>query len=304
LEVNILPENPFEAEGKWYKGNLHTHTTNSDGAWSPDRVVAEYRAKDYDFLFITDHEKVTDVSDLSGDGFLTLNGEEIGAGRSEVGHSYHLVALNLKQAVSGRDAPTVQGVIDLVRSKGGEVVIAHPYWSGLTINDVIGLERYVGIEIFNTTCFNSIAKGHSVVHWDDLLARGKQVWGFAVDDAHQHFSDHRPIDICGAWIMAKLQDLTEAEVMHAIKSGRFYSSNGPSIHDISIRDGKISVSTSEVKVINFIANVSSGESFTAMGNGLLTGAEYRIRGGERYIRVECFDKDGKTAWSNPVVFNE
>ena len=299
----MLPENPFEVEGKWYKGNLHTHTTNSDGDWSPDQVVAEYKANGYNFVFITDHGKVTDVSGLSTDGILILNGEELGAGRADLGQPYHLVALNLKEAVSSQDTPTAQGIIDLVRSKGGEVIIGHPYWSGLTINDVINLKGYIGIEIFNTTCFNSIAKGHSTVHWDDLLARGKRVWGFAVDDTHQHFNDHRPIDICCAWIMARLPELTEAEVMLAMKSGRFYSSNGPSIHDISVKDGRISVSTSEVKVINFVANVSSGESFTAMGNGSLTGAEYRIRGSERYIRVECFDKDGRTAWSNPVLLN-
>lgn len=299
----MLLENPFEARGKWYKGNLHTHTTNSDGDWSPDRVAAEYKANGYDFLFITDHRRVTDVSGLSEAGFLVLSGDEIDAGSTELGHRYHLVALNLKEPISERDALTVQEIIDLARSKGAEVIVGHPYWSGLTINDVVHLDGYVGIEIFNTTCFVSIGKGHSVVHWDGLLARGRQVWGFAVDDAHEHFNDHRPIDICKAWIMAKLPELTEAEVMLAIKSGRFYSSNGPSIYDISVRDAKISVSTSEVKVVNFIADVSRGESFTAMGDGSLTGAEYRIRGSERYIRVECFDKDGRAAWSNPVVLN-
>ncbi len=300
----MLPENPFEAEGKWYKGNLHTHTTTSDGAWSPDKVVAEYKSNGYDFLFITDHWKVTDVSAFSGDGFLALNGSELGAGKAELGQPYHLLALNLKEPVSRDDAPTAQAMIDLVRSKGGEVVVAHPYWSGLSMNDIIRLEGYIGIEVYNTTCFNSIAKGHSAVHWDDLLARGKQVWGFAVDDAHQHFNDHRVIDICGAWIMAKLPELTETAVMDAIKSGRFYASNGPSIQDISVGDGKISVSTSEVEVINFIAEMSRGESFTAMGDGLLTGAEYKLRGSEKYVRIECFDEDGNTAWSNPVIFNE
>lgn len=300
----LLPESPFEAEGKWYKGNLHTHTTNSDGAWAIDKVAAEYKSNGYNFLFITDHRKISDVSGLSEDGFLVLRGEEIDGGKSGVGHSYHIVALNIKEAVTSQDAPDVQGLIDLARAKGGEVIIAHPYWSGLTMNDMIGLKGYLGIEVFNTTCFNSIAKGHSVVHWDDLLARGKQAWGFAVDDTHQHFNDHRVIDICNAWIMAKLPELTEAAVMNAIKAGRFYSSNGPSIHNISVEDGYISVSTSEVKVINFVANVSSGGSFTAMGDELLTEARYKMRGSEKYIRVECFDKDGKGAWSNTVLFNK
>lgn len=299
----MLFENPFEADGEWYKGNLHTHTTNSDGAWSPDQVATEYRARGYNFLFITDHGKVTDVSDLSGDGLLVLNGTELGAGKSEVGHSYHLAVLNLKETVSAQSAPTLQGLIDLLRSKGAEVIIAHPYWSGLTINDFSNLEGYVGVEVFNSTCHFAIAKGHSATHWDDLLARGKSVAGFAVDDAHERSRDGKPLDACYAWIMAKLPELTEAAVMSAIKSGRFYASNGPTIHDISVKDGKISVSTSEVKVINFIANVSSGRSITAKGDEVLTQAEYQLRGSEKYIRVECFDGNGRGAWSNPVVFN-
>lgn len=299
----MLFENPFEADGEWYKGNLHTHTTNSDGAWSPERVATEYRAKGYNFLFITDHGTVTDVSGLSGDGLLVLNGTELGAGKSEVGHSYHLAILNLKETVSAKSAPTLQGLIDLLRSKGAEVIIAHPYWSGLTINDFSNLEGYIGVEIFNSTCHFAIAKGHSAVHWDDLLVRGNRVVGFAVDDAHEHSRDNKPLDICYAWIMAKLPELTEAAVMSAIKSGRFYASNGPTIHDISVKDGKISVSTSEVKVINFIANVSSGRSITAKGDEVLTQAEYQLRGSEKYIRVECFDGNGRGAWSNPVVFN-
>lgn len=304
-EVNmLLAENPFEAEGKWYKGNLHTHTTNSDGAWSIDKVTGEYKSGGYNFLFITDHGKVSDNSGLSADNFLVLHGEELGAGKSDIGHSYHLVALNLKETVSAEDAPDVQGLIDLVRSKGGEVVVAHPYWSGLTINDLMGLEGCLGIEVFNTTCFTHIAKGHSAVHWDDMLARGKQAWGFAVDDTHQGTSEYFPIDICRAWIMAKLPELTETAVMDAIKAGKFYASNGPSIHDISVKDGTISVSTSEVKRINFIANVSSGASRAVMSDKFLTEAEYEIRGTEKYIRVECFDKDGGCAWSNPVVINE
>jgi hypothetical protein len=300
----MLPENPFKAEGKWYKGNLHTHTNNSDGAWSPNRVVDDYISNGYDFIFITDHSKVTDVSNLSKNGFLTLSGEELGGGKTELGQSYHIVALNLKEPVSGKDCPNTQAIIDLIRSKGGEVIVAHPYWSGLTINDLINLEGHLGIEVFNTTCFNCIGKGHSAIHWDDLLVRKKQTWGFAVDDSHQHYNEHRPIDICSAWIMVKLPELTEAVIMKAIKSGRFYSSNGPTIHDISVEDGKITVSTSEVKVINFIVNISAGESFTAMGDKLITGAEYRIRGSERYVRVECFDTNGRTAWSNTVIFKE
>ena len=39
-----------------FKGNLHAHTTFSDGRRPIDEVIARYRELDYDFLAITDHE--------------------------------------------------------------------------------------------------------------------------------------------------------------------------------------------------------------------------------------------------------
>jgi predicted metal-dependent phosphoesterase TrpH len=38
------------------RGNLHAHTTHSDGVRSPGELIAEYERLGYDFLAITDHE--------------------------------------------------------------------------------------------------------------------------------------------------------------------------------------------------------------------------------------------------------
>ena len=38
------------------KGNLHAHTTFSDGVLAPHRLVEEYERLGYDFLAITDHD--------------------------------------------------------------------------------------------------------------------------------------------------------------------------------------------------------------------------------------------------------
>jgi hypothetical protein len=54
-------DNPFEAEGRWFKGNVHTHTTNSDGHMTKEQIVLRYREAGYDFLSITDHGVLTDT---------------------------------------------------------------------------------------------------------------------------------------------------------------------------------------------------------------------------------------------------
>lgn len=295
----IAFDNPFKASGRWYKGNLHTHTTNSDGALPPEDMAKQYMMKDYDFVCITDHGKVSDLKSLSTSDFLVIDGEEIGIGSSSLGEPYHLVAVDLKKAVpeGGND---VQKMIDDLKGMGALVLLCHPYWSSLTIDDMIGLEGYTGLEIFNTSCFYSIAKGHSTVHWDDLLARGRRIWGFAVDDAHWHFNDHRPNDACGAWIMVKSKSLSVEDIKGAINAGLFYSSNGPTINDISVDNGEITVSAERSKIINFVADSYKGESFTAPPGKTFEGAHYAIQGTEKYVRIECIDAEGRFAWSNPI----
>ena len=66
--------------GNWYKGNVHTHTTNSDGELSPKEVISLYKNKGYDFLAITDHNKLTYNQELRKEGLHLIPGEEIGGG--------------------------------------------------------------------------------------------------------------------------------------------------------------------------------------------------------------------------------
>src|SRR5512134_2263043 len=66
----------------WFKGNLHTHTLNSDGDSTPDDVVRWYREHGYQFLVLTDHNYLTSVDGLNAlhgaDGkFLVIRGEEV-----------------------------------------------------------------------------------------------------------------------------------------------------------------------------------------------------------------------------------
>jgi hypothetical protein len=295
----IAFENPFRASGRWLKGNLHTHTTNSDGALAPPEMAKEYRMRGYDFLCITDHGRVSDVEGLSEGNFLVIDGEELSVGSSSGGEPYHLVAIDLRETVpDGGDDPQV--VIDELKGMGSLVLLCHPYWSSLTLDDMLRVDGYVGIEIFNTSCFYSIAKGHSTVHWDDLLSHGRRTWGLAVDDAHWHFNDHRPNDACGAWIMVKARSSSRGDIKGAIDAGLFYSSNGPTIDDLSVEDGDLFVSAGRSKIINFIADSYKGESYTAPPGEFIEGAQYAIRGDEKYVRVECIDEGGHAAWTNPI----
>lgn len=49
----------FDERRKWYRGNLHTHTTVSDGRYTPEEAIALYQRMGYDFLALTDHWKLS-----------------------------------------------------------------------------------------------------------------------------------------------------------------------------------------------------------------------------------------------------
>ncbi|MBI4811592.1 MAG: hypothetical protein HY800_09190, partial [Ignavibacteriales bacterium] len=54
-------------EAQWFKGNTHAHTTRSDGNEPPRRVVRWYFDHEYNFLVVTDHDKLTDIQYLDTD---------------------------------------------------------------------------------------------------------------------------------------------------------------------------------------------------------------------------------------------
>ncbi|MFA4028537.1 MAG: hypothetical protein GDYSWBUE_000499 [Candidatus Fervidibacterota bacterium] len=297
--------NPFSSDGAWFKGNLHTHTKRSDGSLEPQDVVRRYAEAGYHFLAITDHNKLTLIEGEETYGVLLIPGEEISVGLSEAGTDFHFVAIGIERQWEKPDGISATDIspgrfVEEIRSLGGVAVLCHPYWSQLTAHDMLSFDGYIAIEIFNTSCHHAVGKGFSTTHWDDLLLRGRFIWGVAVDDAHYHFNEHRPVDICGAWVMVKCRQLTVRDVLDALMRGLFYSSTGPQILNVHIEDEWVHVETSPVRAITFISDNGKGEKWTAIGKDMLTEAHYKLRGNERFLRVECVDADDNFAWTNPM----
>lgn len=67
----LLPE-----KGKFFKANLHCHSTFSDGKLTPEELKQAYKSHGYSVLAITDHEGIFDHSYLNEEDFLTIPGYE------------------------------------------------------------------------------------------------------------------------------------------------------------------------------------------------------------------------------------
>ena len=296
-------QNPFAAEGRFYRGNTHTHTTLSDGVLSPADRCRAYREAGYDFLVITDHDVICDVSDLSRDDFLVIPGVELHPPNPYGGDTYHIVALGIRQPIDSRNMHPNE-VIAAVGAQGGLACLAHPYWCGHTLTDYASLKGYFAIEVFNDTCRRGIGKGVSESHWDDMLDRLGPTVGIACDDAHK-----ADADVFGGWTMVKAPELSERAILQALQDGAFYSTQAPQFHDIRVKhpnagEPVLDVTCSPVRSVIFKGRASSGEHCIGQNGQLLSQARHVCKPAEKYIRVELEDPDGKKAWANPFFVAE
>ena len=73
-------EKMFSEKGNWYKGNLHSHTTNSDGRLTPEEAVLAYRQHGYSFVCFSEHDYYTDTrKQFDCEDFIILPGLEASA---------------------------------------------------------------------------------------------------------------------------------------------------------------------------------------------------------------------------------
>lgn len=283
-------------EKRRFKGGLHIHTTLSDGRKTPEEVAEWYKNQGFDFIFITDHNKVSDFSHLCTDDFLVLNGGEFSAGKTDLGEPLHFVGLNLPPGFTPSSKDSPQDLIDEMREAGAEVILAHPYWSQLSWQDIFPLEGILGIEVFNYSSEVGIGKGYSMVHWDDLLNRGKRLYGFAVDDAHFGIDDGG-----GGWIEVLADELSLESILKAIRNGDFFSSAGPEIIELKLNNGVVEVTTTPVVSACFRTNMSLGYCLNSP-NGEITQVQFELKPRYKFLRFQCEDKNHRIAWSNPIYF--
>ena len=314
-----VPGNPFSAEGTWHRGSTHNHTTASDGQHSVAELAEWYEGQGMDFIAITDHNVVADVSD-KGDGNITvIPGAEVGVCWDEA-LGAEVLCLGIDEIKRLGVHP--QEVICDVLEQGGLPYISHPHLSGVYSGLMMDLDGLVGIEVYNNAAHVVWNRGVASIHFDDLLGVGKIVWGLASDDLHR-IRDIGP----QAWIEVKAVANDRETILAAMRSGLYYSTTGPEIRDISFSDTHITVKCSAAKRIVFSTLPWLSKKVDAEGDGTITEAtlelysmgsaqkieetmEYLVehrglstaKNLKPHVRIEIDDGCGKFAWSNPIPF--
>jgi len=270
----------------------------SDGDLSPEQSADFYEQAGYHVLAITDHNHVTEVEQAAR-GLLLLPGVELGGGSSRQGTTYHVVGLGLNSRgrVEAAAGATVQDLVNVLREAEGIAFLAHPYWSGLMAEDILGIEGCFALEVYNTGCDLEILRGYSTVQWDDLLTLGHDYGGLAVDDGHRGGVDHGL-----GWTMIRAEELSAEAVREALLRGRYYASTGPELRHLTLSEGSLEVRTSPAVSIAMVSAPGVGSRRRAAAGKTITSATFALPRA-RYCRIEATDTAGRTAWSNPLLLD-
>ena len=304
---------PSGPAGVWYKGQLHTHTLNSDGDSTPDDVARWYREHGYNFVAITDHNYLTSVDGLNAvhgadDKFLVIKGEEVTDRFGE--KPIHVNGLDpatvIKPPGGNSVVLMVQNMIDAIKSVGGVPSINHPnYGWAISADELAQLQRTRLFEVFNGHPLVNNVGGGAVPGledtWDRILSSGKLLYGIAVDDAH-YFK--RPEDTSVprpgfGWVYVRAPRLDARAIVEALERGEFYSSTGVELEsvDASATSLRVAVKVDRLSKyrIQFI-----GRQGSLLADIMTTPATYTFKGDEGYVRAKVMESNGKVAWVQPV----
>ena len=290
------------------KGDVHVHTTKSDGRDTPDAILDRLLTCGFDFCCLADHDQVGIPGEKAG--LLLLQGQEASA---ETGH---IVVL---------DSPLVREPswstgeqLDAFGASGGVTVLSHPkireftssrelsYGPTRLLEELAG--RYDGIEIYthNVGSGPRSAMDRLDVIWSAaVLAWGahakcpfRPVWGIASSDAHDV---SRIVPDVG--IVAWPEDRSTEAIVAAIRQGAFYALANTTARFSALHlEGRVlSVCASGAGVIRVIG-VGGNPVHAVAGNDTAPlRLRYTVRGDEGYLRVEAIDARGQYAYSNPVL---
>ncbi len=247
---------------RYYRANLHCHSTFSDGRKTPEEIKRDYMAHGYSIVAFTDHQAFIRHNDLTDDNFLALNGYELDLNErrrtdGEDARTCHICFVALSpdtvidpcyhrteyiddkyrdQIAYNKDSPDFvrvysgEGINELIRrgvDGGFFVTYNHPAWS---LESYPEYSRYSGmhaVEIANYGCVCEGWEDDNGHCYDDLLNQGKRIFCIAADDNHNRNPDISPRgDSYGGYVNIAADALTYEAVAEALKTGRFYASLG------------------------------------------------------------------------------
>jgi hypothetical protein len=180
--------------GGWYRGELHCHSSASDGDYAPEALAERAAALGLDFIALTDHNTTAGLGALrkaaAGAPLSVIGGCEITTFRG------HLLALGVDEAPDWHKR-SIRELAAWVRSRGGLFGLAHPFVLGNPVCCGCRLEALAAagdldlIEVWSRGDAERVATLHALRRLDELRRGGQRTVAIAGRDWHGRAQEGR-----------------------------------------------------------------------------------------------------------------
>ena len=290
---------------RWLRGNHHGHSTESDGKDEPLSIIQAYEKAGYHYLALSEHDIVLNPGQFQQYTKMCL----ISAVEATSRYKQSLLCLGIKNAPPVNELEPRE-IMNFAHKAGGLFIFDHPNWQprpDYATDEILDtMEGMQGMEIYTGVIERMRGQALATNRWDRLLSKGWRLYGHATDDQHES-ADHFIAWNCVQW---PFEEPPEAQgIVTALAQGRFYASTGVAIGLIAAEDkGNSIIIESDADEVHWITSDSvilkkekSGNSTFSMDE--FAGVPKRLPQHDPakalYLRVECFGRGNKTAWTQP-----
>ncbi len=300
--------NTCEQKRGWVKGDFHSHSNHSDGSLSIEELVQNAIDRKLDFIFLTDHNKISGWETAQNEKFPLLPGIELSTFWG------HFTAFGVTKYIDWSKIDPYKGigeVSDLVHNQGGLFCVAHPFTIGDPVctgcrlimdvdwNSVDALEIWAGT--FNRRRHENT---EALKLWRNLLNQGYKIVGIGSTDVHSLQDINPDVPMTYVW----LEELTLENILRSVKEGRVYITREPEV-EFKINTAKIG-DTIDISDAPFILSysISKDADLKIIYNGEETKSIKNTSYGEipldldepGYIYLEFWKREELIALTNPI----
>lgn len=335
LENQPAEQHPVIDLGEsWQRGSTHVHARPSGDSSTPIAgVIKWYERHGYDFIFLTDHNRVSEAdagADTRGKvwlrspkdkGLIVFAGSELtnnpdkhcipagDRGKCRI----HVNVLGPTARPTGKiewadrknndRVAKYQAALNEANTLHGVAQMNHPQWFWGTDVDLVAELVRRGVKLMEVANaqfpkWNAGDATHPSTEalWDGALMKGLTLWGVASDDAHDYGDKRGKWPAGGGWIAVRAKREPQA-IFDAIMAGHFYASTGIVLEHAEVVHGELVVSVAPSESGSYVIEMIENGSIVDSARGRELRRAVPATG---YVRAVVTRDDGKKAWTQPA----
>ena len=223
-----------EKEMRLYRGDVHTHTTASDGALTSEELVALCRKQRLDYVFVTDHNNCAENFNLPHPEDMTVI-----PGMEWTHYKGHASLLGVERPLSSffcvNTPEQAAALLAEARAAGAMIVVNHPFCAP-ECGWAWGMERtpFDAVEAWNGALMHENENTACLSWWHAQLLAGRRIPVIGGSDFHRT----GPLSLPGVPCTCLYAPSRDPEdLMAALRQGHGYIKMYPDAPDLEARAG-------------------------------------------------------------------